>query len=268
MSRSALLVWLAALAAAAYPTWDTWRPPPAGEWTSEVFGCIGLYSRSWDRSPLLPLRGDLGTMTELATTWGLPLLIVLAALGHRHSAAAGRRAAAALTLIAFVRPLTPWYAGDAPCGGPLRLLSLEWFETVATAFGPWESSLLIAALLVILATQPPGASRPDAGEPVILAPSRRRALTLLMDYLAVTMLVSLAIRLTGGWGTGLSGGLLQWLAFDELLDEPARLIFYPALVLYLLLRRRFVRRTPPPGPFWPTARRAWPSRHVHQAGGS
>ncbi|WP_433443979.1 hypothetical protein [Nonomuraea sp. CA-141351] len=255
MSRLALLIWVAALAAAAYPTWDTWRPQDGSEYV-ELIGCLGDFG-DWDDSPFLSLRGDLATITDLATTWAFPSLTVLAALGHWHSAAAGRRAAAALTLIAFVRPLTPAYSGDEPCDGLLPLFSLDWFKTVATAWGPWELSLLTAALLVLLATHALG----PAEEPAVAVPSRpgwHRVLTLLIDYLAVTVLVALAVRLTGGWSIEVGAGLLHWLGFDEVLDEPARLLFYPALILYILVRRRFTSRPTlvRPMPAAPRSRRA------------
>ncbi|MEU7856791.1 hypothetical protein [Nonomuraea sp. NPDC049141] len=238
MSRLALLIWVAALTAAAYPTWDTWRPQ--AEETGVFYGCFGNYG---DESPSLiqPLRGDLATMTELATTWAVPALVVLAALGRWHSAAAGRRAAAVLTFIAVVRPLTPVYAGDDPCGGGLPLFSLGWFKAVACSWGSYELALLTAALLVLLATHAFG----PAEEPIVTAsstPAWRRGLTLLIDYLAVTALLTLAIRVTGGWSTELTSGLLQWVSLDQVLNDPARLLFYPAMALYILVRWRFTRR--------------------------
>ncbi|MFD1536396.1 hypothetical protein [Nonomuraea guangzhouensis] len=238
MSRLALLIWVAALTAAAYPTWDTWRPQ--AEEPGVYYSCFG---HDWDESPSLlqPLRGDLATMTELSMTWAVPALVVLAALGRWNSAAAGRRAAAILTLIAFVRPLTPVYAGDDPCEGGLPLLSLDWFKTVACAWGPYELALLTAALLVLLATHVVG----PAEEPVVTTSSRpawHRGLTLLIDYLAVTALVTLAIRVAGGWPVDLTSGLLQWLSFDQVLHDPARLLVYPAMALYILVRWRFTRR--------------------------
>ncbi|WP_433516085.1 hypothetical protein ACQP2T_11200 [Nonomuraea sp. CA-143628] len=98
----------------------------------------------------------------------------------------------------------------------------------------------MAALLVLLATHALG----PAGEPAIAAPSRpswHRGLTLLIDYLAVTLLVTLAVRIAGGWLSTMEG-LLQGLRFEQVLEDPARLLFYPALVLYILVRRRFTRR--------------------------
>jgi hypothetical protein len=153
----------------------------------------------------------------------------------------GRRAAAVLSLIAFIRPLTPVYAGDSPCEGGLPLFSLDWFKTVACAWGPYELALLAAALLVLLATHAFGPTE----EPAITAPSRpawHRGLTLLIDYLVVATLVTLAVRVAGGWSIEVTGGLLQWLSFDQVLGDPARLLFYPALVLYILVRWRFTRR--------------------------
>jgi uncharacterized RDD family membrane protein YckC len=220
------------LTAAAYPTWEVWRPVEYDE--SQTFSCMGGFDGN--ASPFLPLRGDLGTLTELATTWAVPVLVVLAALGRWHSARAGRQAAAVLTLIAVVRPLTPWYIGDSPCDGPLDLFSVDWFKAVISSWGLWELALLVAAVLVLLATHALG----PAEEPVTAAPSRpwgQAALVLLIDYLVVTLVL---VGMVGKYR--LDSGLLQWLSSDDIMREPALLLFYPALVAYILLRKRLAAR--------------------------
>ncbi|WP_125645077.1 RDD family protein [Nonomuraea sp. WAC 01424] len=234
MSRLSLLVWVAAPTAAAYPTWIAWQPEDA---ESQSYMCVGDF---WDLeriSPFLTLRGDLGTLTELVVTWGIPVLVVLAALGHWRSAAAGRRAAGFLVLIAIVRPLTPWYSEDEPCGGLLDLFSPDWFEAVLGSWGPVEYALLISAALVLLATHASGPAQEPAGTPI-----RRAGLVFLIDYLIVAYLVTLAVVLTDGWASSMHSGLLNWLSFDAMLGEPARLLTYPALIGYILLRRRLAAR--------------------------
>ncbi|YCK39801.1 RDD family protein [Actinomadura sp. ATCC 39365] len=225
---------MAALTAAAYPTWIAWQPE---DLESQPYVCMGGIGDLEHISPFLPLRGDLGTLTELLTTWGLPALVVLAALGHRHSAAAGRRAAGLLVLIAIATPLTPWYSGDGPCGELLEPFGLDWFQAVIGSWGPVENALLISAALVLLATHAPG---PDQ-EPAI-TPIWRTGAVFLIDYLVVAYVVTLAVVLTDGWAVGTHSGLLRWLSFEELLDEPARLLFWPALIGYVLLRRRLAAR--------------------------
>ncbi|MEV4372051.1 RDD family protein [Nonomuraea sp. NPDC049637] len=234
MSRSALLVWAAALTAAAYPTWIAWQPK---DLASQLYFCMGGVGDLGGISPFLPLRGDLGTLTALMTTWGIPVLVVLAALGHWRSAAAGRRAAGLLVLTAIAIPLTPWYAGDGPCGEELELFGLDWFQAVIGSWGRVENALLISAALVLLATHALG----PAQEPAV-TPIWRAGLLFLIDYLVVACVVTLAVVLTDGWATGTSGGLLNWLSFEAILDEPARLLFWPALVGYVLLRRRLAAR--------------------------
>jgi hypothetical protein len=181
--------------------------------------------------------------------------ISLVAIGHWQSALVGRRAAGVLALIAFVAPLTPWYTGDGPCGGMLPLFGLEWFEAVAGAWGPRELSLVTSALLLLVATHALG----PAGEPAAVTPPEpvwHRPLRLLVDYMVVSVPVVLTVSLTGGWSLETDGGLLHWLAFGQVLDEPARLLFFPALILYILLRRRRAGRSAPlpPRPVLPIGR--------------
>ncbi|MCK2215940.1 hypothetical protein MF672_019375 [Actinomadura sp. ATCC 31491] len=235
MRRSALLLPVAALAAAAYPTWDDWSTrlgTPDGE--PLAYSCVLSFAGFADTSPFGPLRGDLHTLTSWTTTWGVPAVAVLAAFALRGSPRAGRWAAAVLTLIAVAGPVTPVWSGDGPCDPPLRLLSPAWFGTVAEVWGGRELALLAAALLVLLATGQ--GERPAAPRPA--TPAWRRAVTLLMDYLVISTVTVLAVRLTGGWGIEVDAGLLHWLTLGEILREPARLLFFPALAGYVLLRRR------------------------------
>ncbi|GAA1709398.1 hypothetical protein [Nonomuraea bangladeshensis] len=242
MSPSTPLAWAAALTAAAYPTWDTWKSwsdwssaytasslsevyymkDAYGGFTEGVVGCVRQYD-SLDRSPFLPLRDDLATFTELATTWAVPVLVVLVALLRRHSATAGPRAAWALTLIALVRPLSAEHQGDDICDGSLPMLTPDWFEALSGGWGLHELCLLAAALLVLLASGSPA-------PPV----SGRRALKAIMDVLVVYGLVALAPLVTGN--ESLRAGLLHQLQFDDIRDHPARLLVLVLPVGYLLWR--------------------------------
>ncbi|KAB8190594.1 hypothetical protein FH608_034305 [Nonomuraea phyllanthi] len=238
MSPSTPLAWAAALAAAAYPTWDSWKT--WFEWsslfaaavTSEkehyggtvegVVGCVRLYD-SIDRSPFLPLRDDLATLTELTTTWAVPVLIVLVALARRHSATAGPRAAWVLALIALVRPLSTDYQGDGICDGTLSMFTPDWFEALSRGWGLYELCLLAAALLVLLASGSP--APPISG---------RRALTAVLDVLVVYGLVALAPLVTRD--ESLRVGLLHQLQLDAIRDHPARLLVLVLPTGYLLWR--------------------------------
>ncbi|MFC4011096.1 hypothetical protein ACFOY2_27980 [Nonomuraea purpurea] len=233
---------MAALAAAAYPTWDTWKSwfewsslftasslseeyyarDYYGGFTEGIVGCVRLYD-SIDRSPFLPLRDDLTTLTELATSWAVPVLAVLVALVRRHSATAGPRTAWVLALIALVRPLSADYEGDGICSGSLPMFTPDWFEALSGGWGLWELCLLAAALLVLLASG-------SAAPPI----SGRRALTAAMDALVVYGLVALARLLTGD--ESLRVGLLHQLQFDGIRDDSARLLVLVLPVGYLLWR--------------------------------
>jgi hypothetical protein len=238
VSSSTPLAWAAALAAAAYPTWDSWKT--WFEWSSlfaaagvsekehyggtveGVVGCVRLYD-SIDRSPFLPLRDDLATLTELATTWAVPVLVVLIALVRRLSATAGPRTAWTLTLIALVRPLSADYQRDGICSGSLSMFTPDWFEALSGGWGLYELCLLAAALLVLLAS---GSSAPPI--------SGRRALTAVLDVLVVYELVALAPLVTGD--ESLRAGLLHLLQPNDIRDHPARLLVLVLPVGYLLWR--------------------------------
>jgi hypothetical protein len=228
---------MAALAAAAYPTWDIWKSwfdwsfvftvaslseEHYGGFTEGIVGCVRLYD-SIDRSPFLPLREDLTVLTELTMIWAMPVLAVLVAFVRRHSATAGPRAAWVLALIALVRPLSADYRGDDICSGSLPMFSLDWFEALSGGWELRELCLLAAALLVLLASGSP--TPPISG---------RRALTAVMDALVVYGLVALAPLLIGD--ESLRVGLLRLLWFDDIRDDPARLLVLVLPVGYLLLR--------------------------------
>ncbi|MEV4805860.1 hypothetical protein AB0K18_38180 [Nonomuraea sp. NPDC049421] len=170
--KRARLAWLAALVAAAFPTWDTWKGRfdwpielamsslteeyYARGFTEGFVACVRSYD-SIDRSPFRQWRDDLATLSELVTTYAVPLLIVLFALVRRESATTNARAAWTLTLIALVRPLSADYRGDRICDGSLPLFTPDWFAAVASGWGLYEVCLLAAALLVMLAS---GSSAP------------------------------------------------------------------------------------------------------------
>ncbi|WP_406675152.1 hypothetical protein WBK31_16265 [Nonomuraea sp. N2-4H] len=166
MSSSAPLAWAAAPAAAAYPTWDAWRtrfewpaPPEriyeeyyAGDAGGFAEGSVRCDPGAIDRSPFLLVRDDLATLAEVATTWAVPVLIVLFALVRRCSPTAAPRAAWALTLLAVIRPLSADYRGEDVCSGSLPLFTADWFEAVLAGWELGELWLLGAALLVLLAS--------------------------------------------------------------------------------------------------------------------
>ena len=120
--------------------------------------------------------------------------------------------------------LGTFYLGDGICSGSLPMFSPDWFEALSGGWGLWELCLLAAALLVLLASGSP--APPISG---------RRALTAVMDALVVYGLVALAPLLTGDESVRI--GLLRLLRFDDIRDDPARLLVLVLPVGYLLLRR-------------------------------
>ncbi|GAA3165877.1 hypothetical protein [Nonomuraea salmonea] len=152
MSRSAPLAWTAALAAAAYPTWECWRIPLevfSGKlhYGGHVEGFVACREPPHSFSPSAPSRDALATLAEVATTWAVPVLVVLAALVGRTSAS---RAAWALVVIAAARPLAADYRDDDICSR-LPMFTADWFESFSGGWGLYESCLLGAALLVLTA---------------------------------------------------------------------------------------------------------------------
>ncbi|NUT09203.1 MAG: hypothetical protein HOQ38_01925, partial [Nonomuraea sp.] len=143
------LAWVAALVAAAFPTWDLWRQ--RFEWERVHFGAIAQYVCPFraPSDPLLPLRADVEAVVGLSTEFGIPALVILAAFAARRSAAAGRRAAAALALLGVAIPLSGDYSGRC---GEVAVLSSDWFEVMSRSWGGGDLALLTASALVALAT--------------------------------------------------------------------------------------------------------------------
>lgn len=163
MSNRAVPAWLVAAAIAAYPTWEWWADRLA---PTKLSSCMGFPTTAWSpqvallsalRGALLtPLRGDPHTLREAAVSGAVPALVVLAGLlvrlGGGPEAAVGRRVAGALALAAVTGPLT-WPYFDSRACGEVPVLSGPWWDEV---FHPWsrdETCFLLAALVVLLATQ-------------------------------------------------------------------------------------------------------------------
>jgi uncharacterized RDD family membrane protein YckC len=109
----------------------------------------------------------------------------------------------------------------------IPVLSGEWFATVLRTYGPYESALLLSALLVLLATR-------TARDPLPDGRAGRRAAAFAIDYL-------LFVGYLTGFEPGPSSpdyGLLNWLR----LDEPAALLAVVVVFLYMLGGRTFGMR--------------------------
>ncbi|MFG1694657.1 hypothetical protein [Nonomuraea sp. NPDC049309] len=167
MSPSVPSAWPAALAAAAYPTYDAWKtrlewPLPPETPDDHLAGYPGAFIEATvrcdpgeiDGSPILLVRDELAALAGAATTWAVPVLIVLFALAGRRSPATAPRAAWALTLLALIGPLSARYRGEDVCSGSLPLFGPGWFEAFLGGWGLRELWLLGAALLVLLAAGP------------------------------------------------------------------------------------------------------------------
>ncbi|MEV4395546.1 RDD family protein [Nonomuraea sp. NPDC049607] len=226
MSRLTLFAWLASLTAAAYPTWDMHQ---AEGGASAVLGCIGM--PLWFRFELIdlvsPPLSDASALARSALQWGVPAIIVLtgllASVGTGNGGVIGRRVAGLLTLLAVAGPLTPLYMSDDGCS-MIPVLSNRWFASVLNAYGPYESALLLSALLVLLATRTGGHPGPGGF-------TGRRAAAFAIDYLfLVTFLAAFEPGLSR-----LDFGLLNWLR----LDEPTPLLAVVVMFLYVLPGRTF-----------------------------
>ncbi|MFD2355375.1 hypothetical protein ACFSTC_48100 [Nonomuraea ferruginea] len=186
-------------------------------------GCVRLYD-SIDRSPFLPLRDDLATLTELATTWAVPVLVVLIALVRRLLGDGGT----ARRMDADADRARPAALGRLPGGRHLLRLAAHVHPGLVRGClrrlgGLYELCLLAAALLVLLASGSP--APPISG---------RRALTAVLDVLVVYGVMTLAPLVTGD--ESLRVGLLRQLRFDDIRDHPARLLVLVLPVGYLLWR--------------------------------
>ncbi|PZG12253.1 hypothetical protein C1J01_33295 [Nonomuraea aridisoli] len=237
-------MWVAAFAAAAYPTWDRWRcylfPPDTGSgWV--IYGQVRLFSLhdfTWqdvyEWSLLRSLLADVHTVVEFALDWGLLALGVLVLAARRRSAVAGRRAAAVLTLVAVLVPLDP----PAASAVDFAPLDVRWWADVADRMGETTTvALLSAAVLVLLVTQVPGPERDRRSRPTASLVARR-ALGALIDYWLVTVLVSVAVGLTKG-GLYVIGppGLLAYFRLSGFVDDPSRLLLAALVIGYVLSGR-------------------------------
>ncbi|GAA4231678.1 hypothetical protein GCM10023075_44280 [Streptosporangium album] len=235
-------MWMAAVAVAAFPTWEEWRfRLQPGEY--EISSCIGSLNR--EVSPLAPLRGDLNDILESVEIWAVPALLVflgfLACLGHRDPRSTGRQVASVLGLIAVVEPITPAYSDPDTCGGTIPLLSADWFATVLGGWGSTQLCIMVAAGLVLLASwtmryadhERPGAV-PQPGT------AWRRLLAVLVDYLIIVVVLIFVVQPilflvdidTFFPSIRLEYGLLNWISLFEANTDPGRLAILPALFLY------------------------------------
>ncbi|NUP64234.1 MAG: hypothetical protein HOW71_18900 [Nonomuraea sp.] len=237
MPRSSLLAWPAALAAAVCSTWEMWRPRLEPQETRTGM-CV--VSASGDGqvpfgSFVTPLLGDASATAGRAMLWAIPSALVvvgfLTAVGSpARAAGSGRRVAGLLILIAVAAPLSPLHF-DADACAMVPVLSGHWFALVGEAGEAEELWLLVAAALVLLATQATGEAAPAS-------PAARRAAALAIDYLIVADLVTIAL---GGFlDTGY--GLLGMVDPRLILDEPVRLLLLPVVVVYALTGRTFGKR--------------------------
>ncbi|MFB4269269.1 RDD family protein [Nonomuraea sp. GTA35] len=230
MSRLAHLAWVAALAAAAYSTWGAWQAEYGSSYA--VLGCVGLVDTggfSLTRLASVSL-GDAYEIANLAVVWGVPSILVLtgflmsAAVGNR--AITGYRVAGLLVLLAIVGPATPSYMAEDGCS-VIPVLSGEWFATVACAYGPAESILLLSALLVLLATRTARDTWPSGF-------AGRRAVAFTFDYL---IFVAFLGFFAGGFSS-LDYGLLNWFR----VNEPTSLLVAVPAFFYVLTGRTFGKR--------------------------
>ncbi|WP_327109016.1 RDD family protein [Nonomuraea glycinis] len=174
------------------------------------FGLTGLASA---------LLGDTYEIANLAVAWGVPSILVLT--GFLKPAVTGRRVAGPLVLLAIVGPAAPTYVAEDGCS-TIPVLSGEWFATVASAYGPAESALLLSALLVLPASQNVRDAWPSGW-------AGRRAVAFTFDYLVFVAFLGL---FEGGFSS-LDYGLLNWLRANA----PASLLIAVPAFLYVLTGR-------------------------------
>jgi uncharacterized RDD family membrane protein YckC len=173
------------------------------------------------------LLGDAYEIAGLAVLWGVPSILVLAgflmSVATGNGAIIGRRVAGLLVLLAIVGPAAPSYMAEDGCS-MIPVLSGEWFATVANAYGPAQSALLLCALLVLLAVRTGRDTWPSefAG---------RRAVAFTFDYLVFVAFLGF---FEGGFSS-LDYGLLNWLR----VNEPTSLLVAVPAFFYVLTGRTF-----------------------------
>ncbi|MFI6732031.1 RDD family protein [Nonomuraea sp. NPDC050451] len=226
----AIIAWAAALAVAAYSTWDAWQVEYGSSYA--VLGCVGSFGGGGFELTTVAsaLLGDAYDIADLAVLWGVPSILVLAGLlmsaATGNGAVIGRRVAGLLVLIAIVGPASPSYMREDGCSG-IPVLSGEWFGTVLSAYGPAQYALLCAALLVLSATRTARDTWPSGS-------TGRRAAAFAIDYVIFVAFLSLFT----GQLSGLDYGLLNWFR----VNEPASLLAAVAAFLYVLTGLTFGKR--------------------------
>ncbi|MCC5577434.1 RDD family protein [Microtetraspora sp. AC03309] len=274
-ARAALAIWLGAVAAAGYPTWEWWRFESEPGGTVSGFDCVGRWGHSsWVDWLLTPVRTDIGAILSVSEMWAVPALLVvgafLAGRGCGDPRVAGRRGAAALALMAVARPLT-WDYFDSEACAPVPLLSRAWFGEVACGWGSTETALLVTALLVTallvllastLTPRGPRAPLPRTAVSVAVVPAPgspvpyehrgmvwRRSVALLVDYLIVVHILGAVLRgllsmIPGDSGSGLEHGVLNRVASWPLDFEPRSHAIMLAIFLYFWSQHVLWGRTP------------------------
>lgn len=191
-----------------------------------VQSCVGLYDQGGFGLTGLAsaLLGDTYALANLAVVWGVPSILVLT--GFLMPAVTGRRVAGLLVLLAIVGPAAPTYVADDGCS-MIPVLSGEWFATVASAYGPAESALLLSALLVLLGSRTVRDVWPSGW-------AGRRAVAFTFDYLVFVAFLGL---FEGGFSS-LDYGLLNWFRANA----PASLLIAVPAFLYVLTGRTLGKR--------------------------
>ncbi|MGW6502769.1 RDD family protein [Nonomuraea angiospora] len=218
----AAVAWAAAVAVAAYATWDAWQAEFGSSYA--VFGCMGSFGGAGFGliTVVSALLGDAYELAQLAVLWGVPSILVLAgslmSAVTGNGAIVGRRVAGLLVLLAIAGPVSPSYMSEDGCS-EVPVLSGEWFRTVLSAYGPAQSALLGSALLVLLATRTARDTWPSGS-------TGRRAAAFAIDYAIVVFLLGLF----AGRLSGVQYGLLNWFR----VNEPASLLGAVAAFQYAL----------------------------------
>jgi hypothetical protein len=236
LSRLQLFLWLGALGAAAYPTWEVWSAL-LSESLLYTCGGSGYWSESvWQQSfdpLLLPLRADVQALVAPAITWAVPALVVLWTLRHRHSARAGRQAAATLTLLAVLDTFAVPYFDPEACD-VLHPFTTAWFARAGDQLGTTDLPLLVAAALLLLATQFPSPAERPLATPGRIRSVARWTATCLIAYWAVALVLS-----ASDWDPSSSfvQGLLCWLYQGDWMGVLRLLAVATVITLITLLPR-------------------------------